>query len=115
MGQFLLICACGGVGAVARFVLNTSIQRSWRKLFPLSTFIINVLASLLAGVAAAAYTYQTVNYYTYLLFVTGFLGGFSTFSSVHPSEGLSPNGLRGALRPQTLLPSPLRHCSKAGD
>lgn len=81
MGQFLLVCACGGVGAVARFVLNTSIQRSWRKLFPLSTFIINVLASLLAGVAAAAYTYQTVNYYTYLLFVTGFLGGFSTFST----------------------------------
>ncbi|PKV04922.1 fluoride efflux transporter FluC [Bifidobacterium pseudolongum] len=81
MGQFLLICACGGVGAVVRFVLNTSIQRSWRKLFPLSTFIINVLASLLAGVAAAAYTYQTVNYYTYLLFVTGFLGGFSTFST----------------------------------
>ena len=31
--------------------------------------------------AAAAYTYQTVNYYTYLLFVTGFLGGFSTFST----------------------------------
>lgn len=81
MSQFLLVCACGGVGAVARFVLNTSIQRSWRKLFPLSTFIINVLASLLAGVAAAAYTYQTVNYYTYLLFVTGFLGGFSTFST----------------------------------
>ena len=81
MGQFLLICACGGVGAVPRIVLNTSIQRSWRKLFPLSTFIINVLASLLAGVAAAAYTYQTVNYYTYLLFVTGFLGGFSTFST----------------------------------
>ncbi len=44
MGQFRLVCACGGGGAVARFVLNTSIQRSWGKLFTLSTFIIKVLA-----------------------------------------------------------------------
>lgn len=79
--EFLLVCLCGGLGAVARFVLNTSIQRWWNNIFPLSTFIINITAALFAGIAAAAYTYQTVNYYTYLLFVTGFLGGFSTFST----------------------------------
>lgn len=81
MGQFLLVCCCGGLGAVARFVLNTSIQRWWNRIFPLSTFIINVVAAFLAGIAAAAYFYQTVPYATYLLFVAGFLGGFSTFST----------------------------------
>ncbi|EFA22320.1 fluoride efflux transporter FluC [Bifidobacterium gallicum] len=80
-GQFLLVCCCGGLGAVARFVLNTSIQRWWARVFPLSTFIINILAALCAGIAAAAYFYNTVDYSTYLLFVTGFLGGFSTFST----------------------------------
>ena len=52
--MFALICMCGGLGAVTRFVLNTSIQRWWNRAFPLSTFIINVLATFFAGVAAAA-------------------------------------------------------------
>jgi CrcB protein len=78
---FLLVCVCGGLGAVARFVLNTSIQRWWNRLFPLSTFIINVVATFCAGLAAAALAHQVVFDSTYLLFVTGFLGGFSTFST----------------------------------
>ncbi|NMM93350.1 fluoride efflux transporter FluC [Bifidobacterium oedipodis] len=78
---FLLICICGGVGAVARFVLNTSIQRWWKNAFPLSTFIINVIATFCAGLAASALAHQAVGEPTYLLFVTGFLGGFSTFST----------------------------------
>ena len=71
--MFALICMCGGLGAVTRFVLNTSIQRWWNRAFPLATFF--------AGVAAAAYFYQTADHSSYLLFVTGFLGGFSTFST----------------------------------
>lgn len=81
MGEFLLVCVCGGLGAVARFVLNTSIQRRWNRVFPLSTLIINITAAFFAGIAASAYFYQTVGYFTYLLFVAGFLGGFSTFST----------------------------------
>ena len=81
MTTALLIALCGGLGAVTRFILNTSIQRWWNRVFPLSTFVINVIATFCAGVAAAAYAYQTVDEYTYLLFVTGFLGGFSTFST----------------------------------
>ena len=75
---FLLVCMCGGLGAVARFVLNTSIQRWWNRLFPLSTFIINVVATFCAGLAAATFARQVVPESTYLLFV---LGGFSTFST----------------------------------
>lgn len=78
---FLFVCMCGGLGAVARFVLNTSIQRWWNRMFPLSTFVINVIATFCAGLAAAAWAHQVVPESTYLLFVTGFLGGFSTFST----------------------------------
>mgnify|MGYP000134495451 FL=1 len=87
--MFALICMCGGLGAVTRFVLNTSIQRWWNRAFPLSTFIINVLATFFAGVAAAAYVYQTADHSSYLLFVTGFLGGFSTFFHGYQRDGVA--------------------------
>ena len=89
----LLVCLCGGLGAVARFVLNTSIQRWWSRAFPLSTFVINVIATFCAGVAAAAYASMAVEQSTYLLFVTGFLGGFSTFSTaINEVVSLARNG-----------------------
>lgn len=92
---FLLVCLCGGLGAVARFVLNTSIQRWWNRAFPLSTFIINVFATFFAGVAAGAYYYGTADHSAYLLFVTGFLGGFSTFSTaINEMVSLARHGRR---------------------
>lgn len=78
---FLLVCLFGGLGAMTRFVVNTSIQQWWNRAFPLSTFVINIIATFCAGLAAAAYAVGTVEHPTYLLFVTGFLGGFSTFST----------------------------------
>ena len=79
--MLLLVSACGGLGAVTRFVFNTSIQRVWKRGFPLATFTINLIATFCAGIAAAAFAFHTVDHGTYLLFVTGFLGGFSTFST----------------------------------
>lgn len=81
MMLFLGACLCGGLGAVARFVLNVSIQRWWKRPFPLHTFTINVIATFCAGIAAGAYMHGVVPHATYLLFLTGFLGGFSTFST----------------------------------
>ena len=43
------VCACGGVGAAARYICDSYIKVLWRKTFPLSTFAINVVAGLLAG------------------------------------------------------------------
>lgn len=71
----------GGLGAVSRFILTISIQRWWKRPFPLATTFINLVACLCAGIAAGAYAHSAVNHETYLLFVTGFLGGFSTFST----------------------------------
>ena len=35
------VCACGGVGAAARYICDSYIKALWRKTFPLSTFAIN--------------------------------------------------------------------------
>ena len=71
----------GGIGALARYVLDVSIQRSWNRSFPLSTLVINGIASLCAGIAMMSYYAQSVDSQTVMLFLTGFLGGFSTFST----------------------------------
>ena len=76
-----LLCFFGGIGAMARYVLDVSIQRSWNRSFPLSTIVINGIASLCAGIAMMSYYAQSVDSQTVMLFLTGFLGGFSTFST----------------------------------
>lgn len=78
---WLLVCLFAGLGAVTRFVLDTSIQRWWDRAFPLSTLLINLLAAFCIGMAAAAYLDQTVGRSTYMVFALGFCGGFATFST----------------------------------
>ena len=48
----MLVCLCGGLGASARYVCDSYIKAVWRKEFPMSTFVINVVAGLLAGIVA---------------------------------------------------------------
>lgn len=78
---FLGVCVCGGLGATARFVLDTAVKLAWKHAFPLSTLIINIIASLLAGMAGAAATASAFPDPWHLMAVTGFLGGLSTFST----------------------------------
>lgn len=48
----------------------------------MSTFVINVIAGFLAGIVAGLYTRSVVPQAACLLLATGFLGGFSTFSTM---------------------------------
>ncbi len=79
----ITISVCGGLGAVLRFVLDTSIKRAISRMsptiFPWSTLLINSLAVILF--AAALVYVRDVNAQIYALATTGFLGGFSTFST----------------------------------
>ncbi|WP_257639542.1 fluoride efflux transporter FluC [Alloscardovia macacae] len=78
--MLLLVSACGGAGAVARFVLDTLIKRAWPSVFPRSTLTINVLASFFFA-AALVFLRNLPIFAVYTLVTTGFLGGFSTFST----------------------------------
>jgi fluoride exporter len=71
----------GALGAVARFVLDSSIKRRWHHPFPLATVTINVTGSLLLGALAGLVLFhgQPASWQTVV--GTGFCGGYTTFST----------------------------------
>lgn len=82
---FVLVGIGGGLGAMSRFAV-TQATASISKQIPFGIFICNVVGSLLIGVIAAFLIKtnlfnEEVSVYTRSLLVTGFLGGFTTFSS----------------------------------
>lgn len=80
----LIACLFGGLGASCRYIADASIRAYWpgeRHIFPLSTLVINITAGILAGVTAALYAHTGMSGAWHLLLATGFLGGFSTFST----------------------------------
>lgn len=73
----------GAAGALARFLLSGLITLQAGDLrFPLGTFIVNIVGcfaiGLLAGLSLKHHFFSPE---IYLLFATGFLGGFTTFSA----------------------------------
>lgn len=91
----LLGCAAlgGGAGAVLRFALDAAIKRRWSRPFPLSTFVINVLGSLLLGLIVGVAGRGAGPLVT--LLGTGVLGGFTTFSTAsHETVRLARAGDR---------------------
>jgi fluoride exporter len=67
----------GGVGAVARFVLDGAVARRAGRDFPYGTLAVNVLGSLVLGVVVGA----AVRGDAYDVVATGLLGSFTTFST----------------------------------
>lgn len=79
----LLIALCGGVGAVARFVVDAEVRRRVRGSFPVGTFVINVLGSFVLGILTGALTHHAgwLSPTAKAALGTGFCGGFTTFST----------------------------------
>lgn len=84
----LLVALAGGFGAMVRFGLDSLVSARWPAPLPVGTVIINVTGSLLLGLltgwaltqAALAATEDTFSVPLAIL-GTGFLGGYTTFSS----------------------------------
>jgi len=75
----LLIVGCGGfLGSISRYKLESTISSKAMTVFPIGTFIINILGSFLLGIVTAL-TLHHPHYYA--LFGDGFLGAFTTFST----------------------------------
>ena len=78
--DFLWVFIGSGFGGSFRFLFGNMIGRSER--FPLYTFIINVFACLIAGFLVSRLGLQSLKTLDLrLLLMTGFCGGFSTFSA----------------------------------
>ena len=70
----------GALGAISRYAVGTAVPHAGAG-WPWATFCVNVTASLAIGVLAGwAYWRHTAHWVRPLL-MTGFLGGFSTYST----------------------------------
>lgn len=76
----------GGLGAVCRYGVTTTVGALLGGLFPWGTLIVNLVGSLLMGLVLGALlplakSLQLLPESLRLLLTVGFLGGFTTFSS----------------------------------
>jgi len=80
--NLLLIAIGGALGSVARYMLSMFVLRASGTLFPLGTFVVNIVGCLVFGAIAGA-TAQRVQIAPALrlFLLTGILGGFTTFST----------------------------------
>ena len=78
----LLVALCGGVGAVTRFVVDAEVgRRASRRGVPVGTAVINVTGSFLLALIAGWWATHTGDPGIKLALGTGFLGGYTTFST----------------------------------
>jgi fluoride exporter len=80
--KYLLVLAGGGAGALLRYVASVAIMERFGGRFPLGTLIVNVSGCFLIGFLMPLLTGRLqVSPLWRLLLITGFLGGYTTFSS----------------------------------
>jgi fluoride exporter len=80
--NILLVALGGGVGSILRYLCQKWINESYHHNFPLATFLVNVFGCLLIGILyALGEKGNILSPQTRLLLVTGFCGGFTTFST----------------------------------
>ena len=77
----LLLIAAGGLGAVCRFVVDGVVRSRSGTAFPLGTLVINISGSLVLGLVTGLTVAQLLPDAVRLVVGTGFLGGYTTFST----------------------------------
>jgi len=78
--NFIYVFIGGGLGAMLRYFI-TKVTPATSSGFPLATFLTNMLACMLLGMLLGYLGEKSLSLRTQLLFITGFCGGFSTFST----------------------------------
>ncbi|MBW8522934.1 fluoride efflux transporter CrcB [Chryseobacterium chendengshani] len=80
MKNVLLVFLGGGAGSILRYLISDYTQKLWKiNAFPMGTFVVNILGCCIIGFLTS-YFLKADNYLKYLL-ITGFCGGFTTFST----------------------------------
>jgi fluoride exporter len=98
-----LVAAAGGAGALARYVLDGSVQERADSVLPLGTLTVNVTGSFLLGVLVGLGLHHVVPADANRIAGTGFLGGYTTFSAfAYETNRLVEDGSRGLAFANTL-------------
>lgn len=80
MKQAILIFLGGGLGSVLRYGVSLYFSTQ-NPVFPKATFLVNLLGALLIGILMGFQLKHQSNNGIYLFLITGFCGGFTTFST----------------------------------
>ncbi len=83
MLRTLLFVAVGGsIGSIFRYLTTVLIEKYYASIFPLATFLVNIAGCLVIGITMGwLEKYQLMNSNIKWFLVTGFCGGFTTFSA----------------------------------
>lgn len=76
-----LLALAGGLGAAVRFITDGLIRTRFHTALPVSTILINVTGSLLLGLLVGLTMTGKVHAELEAVLGTGFLGGYTTFST----------------------------------
>lgn len=82
MKQVLFVGVGGAAGSILRYLTTVFTARYYTASFPLATLIVNVAGCFLAGLIFGMITRETTEDQNLkFLLITGFCGGFTTFSA----------------------------------
>ena len=81
MKQILLVGLGGGIGSIFRYLTSVLTAKHIVSSFPFATFLVNILGCLLIGLLIGYFSNSNTDNSLKLLFITGFCGGFTTFSA----------------------------------
>ncbi|MDJ0508833.1 MAG: fluoride efflux transporter CrcB [Crocosphaera sp.] len=79
--QWLMVFMGGGLGSCCRYFISKTINERIETMFPWGTLTVNLIGCLVIGIIIGLIERFPVHPYWGLFFVTGFCGGFTTFSS----------------------------------
>jgi len=77
-----LVGCAGALGALARYLIGRVVVARTGSTFPWATLLINVTGAFLIGLIAGLTTTHRVNALVQTVLATGFLGGYTTFSTM---------------------------------
>jgi CrcB protein len=71
----------GALGTLARYGVNIGAAVIFGTSYPFGTYFVNILGSFLFGIGTGLFSYNYLSPTWKIIFLTGFLGGFTTFSA----------------------------------
>lgn len=80
MINFMYVFLGAGIGGAGRFFVQLFFDK-FGYVFPLGTMIVNLVGCFIIGIAFGLQDLKTLSKTATVFFVTGILGGFTTFSS----------------------------------
>ena len=80
MYAYLLVFLGGGLGSICRYGI-AHLLSSYQLNFPLATLFANILSCIVLGILVGLNLKASVSFEQRYLLMTGFCGGFSTFST----------------------------------